>query len=82
VGAGLGAGRGEHEPDPLGVACFDREHHLARPRGQLQQKPPSRVRSLGLVVTSRMRGARVAAANWTRTMVAWRMPLLPSALAS
>jgi hypothetical protein len=51
------------------------------PEGSSSQLPP-RLRSLGLVVTARMRGAGVAAANCTRTMVAWMMPLLPSALAS
>jgi hypothetical protein len=49
--------------------------------GGSSSQPPSRVRSHGLVVTRRIRGAWMAA-NWTRTMVAWRMPLLPSAAAS
>ena len=50
--------------------------------GGSSSQPPSRVRSLGLVVTARMRGAGVAAVNWTRTMVAWMIPLLPSELSS
>ena len=60
IRASLVAGQSEHEPHPLAWVAVTEDTTVPARRSSSQ--PPSRLRSLGLVVTLRIRGAGVAAA--------------------